>query len=73
MNVKETRISTARFEKLCAENNFTISKRQKYFIAPIYKYKFGYTPKKLSPLVGGIPWVNDFFTFQSYYVISQNN
>lgn len=73
VEVKETGISTARFERLCRENNFNIEKRQKYFIAPIYKYKFGMTPKTLSPIVGNIPWFNDFFTFQSYYVISQNN
>lgn len=72
MNVKETRISTARFERLCKENDFSIAERQKYFIAPIYKYKFGFTPKKLWKFVGAIPFVNDFFTFQSYYVIKQN-
>ncbi len=73
MNVKETRISTARFESLCKENDFTILKNQKYFIAPIYQYKFGYTPRKLSPVIGAIPWFNDFLTFQSYYVISKND
>lgn len=73
VEVKETRISTARFERLAKENDFKIEKKQKYFVAPIYKYKFGMNPKKLTPIVGGIPWLNDFFTFQSYYVISQNN
>lgn len=71
LEIKDTRISTARFEKLCRKNNFRIKKRLKYFVAPIYEYKFGYKPKKLWSLVGAIPWFNDFFTFQSYYVIGK--
>lgn len=71
VEIKETKISTARFEKLCKENNFNIAKRQKYFIAPIYEYKFGYKTKKLWKWVGAIPFFNDFFTFQSYYVITK--
>jgi len=71
LEVKETRISTKRFERLCHENNFEIKKRTKYFIAPIYKYKFGFTPRLLWKWVGAIPFFNDFFTFQSYYVIGK--
>ena len=71
VEVKETRISTARFEKLCKENNFNVTKRQKYFVAPIYEYKFGFKTKKLWKWVGAIPFFNDFFTLQSYYVITK--
>lgn len=70
LEIKDTRISTARFEKICKANNFKINKRIKYFIAPIYEYKFGYKTKLLWNWVAAIPWFNDFFTFQSYYLIS---
>ncbi len=69
MEIRDTRISTARFERLCKKNQFEIRRRQKYFIAPIYEYKFGYKTKKLWSFVGAIPWFRDFFTFQSYYVL----
>lgn len=69
LEIKDTRISTARFEKLCKKNNFIISKKIKYFVAPIYEYKFGYKTKVLWNWVGAIPWINDFFTFQSYYIV----
>ena len=71
LEVKETRISTKRFERLCKENNFVIKKRTKYFIAPIYKYKFGFTPRLLWKGIAVIPFFNDFFTFQSYYIIGK--
>ncbi|MDF1699473.1 MAG: class I SAM-dependent methyltransferase [Saprospiraceae bacterium] len=73
LEIKETRISTARFEKLCKLNNFKIHKRIKYFIAPIYEYKFGYKPRKLWKWVGALPWLNDFFTFQSYYIVDKHS
>jgi 2-polyprenyl-3-methyl-5-hydroxy-6-metoxy-1,4-benzoquinol methylase len=72
LEIKETGISTSRFEKICKENNYTILKQVKYFVAPIYEYKFGFKTRKLSKLVGAIPYFNDFFTFQSYYVIKKN-
>lgn len=72
MEIKTTRISTQRFERLCKKNNYGVKKRVKYFIAPIYEYKFGYKSKKLWNAIGIIPWFNDFLTFQSYYLIEKN-
>ncbi len=69
LEIKDTRISTARFEKLCRKNNFVRVERTKYFVAPIYFYKFGYKTRKLWNWLGVIPWINDFFTFQSYYLV----
>ncbi|MDB4534376.1 class I SAM-dependent methyltransferase [Vicingaceae bacterium] len=69
VEIKETGISTKRFEKLCSLNNFKIEKQIKYLVAPIYEYKFGYKTKLLPKWLGAIPFVNDFFTFQSYYIV----
>jgi len=73
IEIKETGISTKRFEKLCALNKFVIMKRIKYLVAPIYEYKFGYKTKILPKWIASIPYFNDFFTFQSYYAISKEN
>lgn len=71
IEIKETGISTKQFEKLCLINGFNILKRVKYFVAPIYEYKFGYKPKLLPKWIAAIPYFNDFVTFQSYYAISK--
>lgn len=67
--IKITGISTRKFEKLNDQNGFKIIKNVKYFVAPIYEYKFGYKTKFLAPVIAKIPWFNDFFTFQSYYLV----
>ena len=69
LEIKDTGISTKRFEKICGQTNFKIVKSIKYFIAPIYEYKFGYKTKVLPKWIASIPFFNDFFTFQSYYVV----
>lgn len=71
VEIKETGISTKRFEKLCGINGFKIEKQIKYLITPIYEYKFGYKTKVLPNWLGAIPFFNDFFTFQSYYIVKR--
>ena len=71
IEIKETGISTRRFERICKSNNFRIEKQVKYLIAPIYEYKFGYTPKVLPKWIALTPYFNDYFTFQSYYAIKK--
>jgi len=71
IEIKETGISTKRFEKLCGINGFKIEKQIKYLVAPIYEYKFGYKTKILPNWLGAIPFFNDFFTFQSYYIVKK--
>ena len=71
LEIKETGLSTKQFEKLCILNNYQILKKIKYFVAPIYEYKYGYQTKLLPRWIGAIPYLNDFFTFQSFYVIKK--
>ena len=71
LEIKETGLSTKRFEKLCLQNDFQILKQTKFFVAPIYEYKFGYKTRLLPRWIGAIPYFNDFFTFQSFYVIKK--
>lgn len=71
VEIKETGISTKRFEKICKENDYKILKQIKYLVAPIYEYKFGYKTKILPKWLGAIPFINDFFTFQSYYIVKK--
>lgn len=69
VEVKETGISIERFERICKQLNFTIDKRQLYFLNPIYKYKFGWKARKQNVVVGSVPYVRDFFSTCVYYLI----
>lgn len=71
LEIKDTGISTNQFEKLCKSNSYKTLKRVKYLVAPIYEYKFGYKTKLLPKWLGLIPFIKDFFTFQSYYIIKK--
>ncbi len=71
VEIKVTGISTKRFEAICKKNGFKTLKTIKYLVAPIYEYKFGYKTKVLPTWVGKIPFFNDFFTFQSYYIVKK--
>jgi hypothetical protein len=73
LEIKETGISTERFETLMKNNDFEILKRQLYFISPIYSYKFHLKPMKQLNLISAIPFVRDFFTTAAYYIVEKKN
>ena len=73
LEIKETGISTARFEKLLAKNNFSIAKKQLYLISPIYTYKFKMPPVKQLPVLSSVPFVRDFFTTAAYYLVERRS
>ncbi len=73
LEIKETGISTARFEKLLSKHNFTIAKRQFYLISPIYTYKFGMKPVKQLPVLSDLPFARDFVTTAAYYLAGKKS
>lgn len=72
LEIKETGISTGRFEHLLKKNHFSIAKKQLYLISPIYTYKFNMPPVKQLPGLSSIPLVRDFFTTAAYYLVAKN-
>lgn len=70
--IKDTGISIERFERILKMKNYFIIKRTFYFINPNYETKFGLKPRKQSRLISSIPWLRNFFTTASYYLISKN-
>ena len=50
-------------------NNYTIEAKCHYLINPIYKYKFGWQPKKQFWVIKQIPFIRNFFTTCVYYLI----
>ncbi len=71
LEVKETGISIERFERIVKKNNFRILDRIFYFIPPIYKYKFKLKPKRQNALIAKIPYIRDFISMSTYYIIQK--
>lgn len=71
LEIKETGISTARFERLLRAHDFRVLKKQLYLISPIYTYKFNMRPVKQLPGLSSIPFVRDFFTTAAYYLVGK--
>ena len=68
-DIKNTAISIERFERIIAKSGFNISNRTFYLFNPIYKYKFGLSPRKQYALISAIPFVRNFFTTAMYYLV----
>jgi hypothetical protein len=73
MEIRDTQISIERFERICKKEGYSLPHKRHYFINPIYEWKFGWKPKRQSPLIKAIPYVRDFFTTCVYYIAKPNN
>ncbi len=69
MEIRDTRISIERFERICRQEGYSILHHRHYLLNPIYEWKFGWKPRKQAGLVKAIPFVRNFFTTCVYYVI----
>lgn len=67
--IKETGISTLRFERIIKDCAYDTVDRQLYLVNPIYKFKFGWKPRKQSKLISSIPVLRDFLSTTAYYLI----
>lgn len=69
MEVRETGISIERFEKICKTEGYGILNKRHYFLNPIYKWKFGWKPRKQLAIIKAIPFIRNFFTTCVYYIL----
>jgi SAM-dependent methyltransferase len=68
MEVCDTRISTARFERIVKNNGYTFARKNLYLINPNYEIKFGLKVRQL-PAILNIPYLRDSFATTYYSVI----
>jgi SAM-dependent methyltransferase len=73
MEIRETRISIERFERICRQQAYEVVNERHYLINPIYEWKFGWRPRKQSSIVKSIPFVRNFFTTCVYYLVKPTN
>ena len=72
LEVKETGLSIERFERILAKERYKIEKVHHYLINPNYEIKFKLKPRRQSRFIAAIPFIRDFLTTSSYYMISAN-
>jgi SAM-dependent methyltransferase len=70
MEIRDTGISIERFERICKNEGYKTLNRRHYFLNPIYRWKFGWKPRRQSVIIKAIPFVRDFFTTCVYYMIT---
>lgn len=73
LEVKSTGISIERFENALKFNKLKIIAKRHYLTNPIYQYKFGWKPRKQNTILSHIPYVRDFFTTASYYIVQPDS
>ena len=71
LEIKETGISIERFERILNKTNYQKDKRYFYLINPNYEIKFGLKPKEQIGLISSIPYLRNFLTTASYYIVSE--
>ncbi|MFW5832460.1 MAG: class I SAM-dependent methyltransferase [Prolixibacteraceae bacterium] len=71
LNIRETRITIERFEKILKKEKYKIDKRTFYLFNPNYQTKFGLKPRRQVKIISSIPWLRNFFTTAMYYVVSK--
>jgi SAM-dependent methyltransferase len=69
LEIKDTQITIERFEQIVKQSGLSILNKQHYLINPIYKYKFGFQPRKQSSLISAVPFVRNFLTTCVYYTV----
>ncbi len=69
MEIKDTQITIERFERIVKASGLNVLNKQHYLINPIYKYKFGLTPRKQLAPLSWIPYFRDFVTTCVYYTV----
>lgn len=73
LDIKRTRCTIELFERLARQTQASILNRELYFINPHYETKFHLKPRRLSPLLGAIPYVRNFFTTSCFYILKMEN
>ena len=69
LEIRDTRISIERFERICKNSGYQLLNQQHYLINPIYKWKFGWEAKTQFRWISAIPWLRNFLTTCVYYLI----
>ena len=68
--IRETGISIERFQRLLKQTGFKVLGHVHWLLNPVYKYKFGWTPRKQFSLISGFPFLRNYLTTGVYYLVT---
>ena len=71
LELKETGISIERFNRI-ASKHYSIINKKHWLINPIYQYKFGLKVKKLIFPLNSLPFLRNFYTTATYFVLKND-
>lgn len=71
VDIKETGITTARFESIAQREKYEFVNYRHYLFNPIYEFKFGLKPRKQFGFITSIPHLRDFFTTCVFYLLKK--
>lgn len=69
MDIKRCKCPVEKFQRVIKNSPFTIINRLFYFINPHYEVKFHLKPRRLWGCIGVIPYIRNFFTTSSFYML----
>ena len=70
LDIYDTRLSIAKFEKLLRMTGWSILARRFYLFNPIYEYKFGIKGRRQFRWLARLPFVRDFLSTGVYYLVT---
>lgn len=73
LDIKDTGISTSRFERIVKKNKFVFLKKTFFMINPNYEVKFGLKQRTQFGVIKAIPYLRDFLTTCMYCVIKMED
>lgn len=69
LEIKETGLSIERFERLLVQERWRVHERTLWLVNPIYRDKFGLTPRRQASAVAALPGVRDVASTCAYYLV----
>lgn len=72
LEIKDTGISIERFERILRKEQYQITRKNFFLVNPIYKYKFGLTPRDQLTVISSMPVLRNFLSTCAYYLIEKS-
>lgn len=69
MEIVDTRLTILQLERLLRQTRYETLRRELYLIRPIYRHKFGLTPRRQLPGLRSLPVLRDFVTTAAFYLV----
>lgn len=73
MDTRRTRTTIEMFRRIAKRTKYTVAGKRLYFINPHYETKFGMRPRRLTPVIGVIPWLRNFFTTSCWWLLKADD